>query len=231
MELLFLMLFLRRWGWTSKTERYWKVGQFVFPWFACTTLGLAFRQNFTALLTLVPGSWKFGFPEVVSYVYHSWYGHDQSLWSRVAGFLNGVGTILHHSAASLFIVMLLMEVINPDREIVTPILFLVGQHWFVLLAYFNVSLYIALELVFEVGFQFSIISGLERIAENHWTAGVAALLMLFAHELDLAAATIDLVCPPESGYMAATKHNSTVKQSQDATSSNDEDMDHEESLF
>lgn len=112
--------------------------------------------------------------------------------ARATEFANGLGTILHHAAASLLIIMLLMGVITPNREVVTPIMFLVMQHWLVLLAHVNTNLYIGLELILEIGFQWSVVSGLERLVADHWTAGMCALTMLMAHELYLMAATIEL---------------------------------------
>lgn len=191
-ELLVFLGFLRHQRWSPSLERNWKLAQYAFSWLACTTLGLALYQNFTAVLTLVPGLWKFGFPEVVSYTHRALWAPRLSPLTRIAEFANGLGTLVHHGAASILIVMLLMGVIFPTRVVVTPILFLVMQHWFVLLTYVDKNVYVVLELLLEVGFQWSVFSVLEQCVALHWTSGIACFTMLMAHDLYLFAAVIEL---------------------------------------
>jgi len=196
LEILVLFGFLRK-GWSTKLEQNWKLAQFVFPWLATVTLGLASYHNYMALLTLVPGLWKFGFSEVIGHIHCGLFGPFGPLRrfiipKRAAELANGIGTIVHHGAASLLIVMLLAGVISPTREIITPILFLVMQHWFVLLVHVHRGLYIFLELSLEVLFQWAIFSGLPPMVADHWTADVCALTMAFAHYLYLFAAGTEL---------------------------------------
>lgn len=66
---------------------------------------------------------------------------------RASDFLNGVGTVTHHGAASFVISMLCIGVAPASRYILNCCLILVMQHWVALLAYANVPLYSAIELV------------------------------------------------------------------------------------
>jgi len=68
LELIVWEVYLRD-GWSSDRQMKWKIAQFFFPLFGTTTLGLATTRNYLALMTLVPGLWKFGFPETLVPMY------------------------------------------------------------------------------------------------------------------------------------------------------------------
>lgn len=192
LELLVLLSFFQD-GWSNDFEIRWRFAQFLFPLLAAATLGLAMLHNYMALILLVPGLWKFGFPETIMYLYFALYQtKDATRVQRIVELCNGVGTVVHHGAASLLIVMLLSGAIRPAQHIVNPILVLLMQHWFVLLKYVNTLLYTVLELALEVWFEWIVISELEEIFANHWTAALAANCMLVAHWLYLSGATLDL---------------------------------------
>ena len=55
------------------------------------------------------------------------------------------------------------------------------RHWFVLLQYDHNRLYIILEILIEVWFEWNIFSSLESLYKLHWLYGMISLAMLFAH--------------------------------------------------
>ncbi|KAL3906011.1 MAG: hypothetical protein SGILL_009449, partial [Bacillariaceae sp.] len=92
--------------WCEIREGLWRFAQFIFPLLAVITLGLAFHQNFLSFLFLVICLWKFGFPETFTYLNLALFDKKVSQLSRMADFLNAIGTVLHHGAASFIISML-----------------------------------------------------------------------------------------------------------------------------
>ena len=139
LELLVWKSFLKE-GWSQETEFKWRFAEFVFPLFALTSLGLALEKNFLAIPFLVLCIFKFGFPEVLTYMHSALYG-TSSPWQRCADYINGIGTLLHHGAGSMVITMLLVGILPPDRHVIGPTLFPVMQHWFVLFKYYSLPLF------------------------------------------------------------------------------------------
>ena len=177
--------------WSKQREIIWRFAQFIFPLMLVVALGLASQQNFLALPITVFGLWKFGFPETLMYVYLGLFGTTKSKMSRIADMMNGIGTIIHHSAAVTILSMLVVGVIPPSRFVYNTCLILVMQHWCVLLSYINKPLYLAIELVLEYFFEWGIFSDFQQIYHLHWTAALGAGVMIFAHWLFVAAAILD----------------------------------------
>jgi hypothetical protein len=120
--------------------------------------------------------------------------------------------------------MILAGAVTPDDHVVSCILLLLMQHWFVLVRHISNTLYIILELTLELWFEWTIISEFQNLASNHWTASckfpfllfvtshhscislsssvffftVAAGVMLVAHWEYLLAAGIDLFFKPKA---------------------------------
>ena len=98
--------------------------------------------------------------------------------------LDAIGTLLHHSAASLVICMLLSGSITAERSVVDPILILCIQHWIVLVPqiftgmYQNKRLYRLIQLGLQIWFEWIVFSNVEHL---HWTAQVAGLEMAVEH--------------------------------------------------
>jgi hypothetical protein len=111
---------------------------------------------------------------------------------RFANYCNSVGTAVHHSAATIPIVMLLVGVVKLDRHITDPVLILLVQHWFILTKYVNFWLYSGIELVLEMWFELTILSNFQYLVSIHWSLAFAAGAMLAAHWLFLLAALIEL---------------------------------------
>ena len=196
-ELLVYILYLKQDGWTEGNDRMWIMAQFFFPLLAATTLGLAIFQNYMALPCLIAGLWKFGFPETILYQHSALFGsrgcNAVDSLRRLSNFMNGSGTVAHHGAAAMLICMILAGAIIADDHVVSCILPLIAQHWFVLVHHVSPTLYIILELTLEVWFQWTIISEFEYLATNHWTASLAAGVMFTSHYQYLLAAAIDIL--------------------------------------
>ena len=190
-----MWIFMSQEGWNDSIEARWRLAQFLFPLLAITTLGLALFQNYMTLPMLVLGLYKFGFPETLAYMYAAVVSSRKAKRTiRISDFFDGAGNLLHHSSASLVICLLLTGVIHPTRHVVDPIIVLVIQHWFVLLKYVDEKAYFAIELILEVWFEWSIISQYETyVYTQHWTAPLAAGVMLISHWMYLLAAGIRLV--------------------------------------
>ena len=72
----------------------------------------------------------------------------------------------------------------------TPITY---RHWFVLLKYDHKLLYIILEILVKIWFEWTAFSSLESIHKLHWLGGVILGGMLFAHWCYFGAGAIALV--------------------------------------
>ena len=112
---------------------------------------------------------------------------------RISLALDSTGNIVHHSAASLVICMLVTGSMTPDRFVFDPILILCIQHWFVLLHDYHKLLYMVIQVLLEIWFEWTVLSNFEHYASNHWTAEVAASWMLLAHWMWLVSASLSLV--------------------------------------
>lgn len=129
--------------------------QFIFPVMSSTALGLSLHQNYLALPVMIIGFWKLGFPESLMYLYLGCFGKSAKM-NRLSDLFNGIGIVVHHSAASFILVMLVVGVIPASRYVVSPCLILLLQHWVVLLAYANPALYCAIEVGLEYYFNWII---------------------------------------------------------------------------
>jgi len=192
-ELLVFILYLQKTGWSKEKEAMWKVAQFVFPLLAATTLGLAAEEDYWALPILVACLWKFGFPETILYMYTPLVDPNSTTVGNISDILNSTGTVAHHGAASFLICMLVTGVVFPDQHVISPILILLMQHWFVLTRYVNSTLYIVSELILEALFEWIVLSNFQYLVANHWTASLAAGVMLVAHWEYLAAAGFSML--------------------------------------
>uniref|UniRef100_A0A7S2YTA9 Uncharacterized protein n=1 Tax=Entomoneis paludosa TaxID=265537 RepID=A0A7S2YTA9_9STRA len=184
--------------WSYKTDLCWRMAQFVFPIFALVSFGLAAHGNYFCILTTVIGLWKFGFPESLTYL-HSGGGIFQKNTKRVLPFhsclenlLNGLGVVIHHASASSIIAFVVVGVVTPDRSVMDPIFILFLQHCFVMLRYIHKPIYISVCLFLEVFFEWAVISHMEALCINHWTAAMAGVTMLFAHWLFVLAGALNV---------------------------------------
>lgn len=173
--------------WDKKREAMWIFAQFVFSLLVAATIGLALARDFLAMPFLVMGMWKFGFPETIMYLYLGLFDRQNSPLCRTSDFINGIGTVLHHSAAAFLVSMLLAGVIPSSRYVLNSCLILVVQHWFIMLKYVNEMAYATIELILEAWFEWTVLSDFYHIRSLHWTATLGTGIFLLAHWLYLIA--------------------------------------------
>lgn len=145
--------------WTPLHERAWRFAQFIFPLLALVSFGLAGQGNFLCLPFCVVGFWKFGFPEAFMLLYLGLHGKRSSQKRRLVDFLNGIGTVIHHGAASMIISMFVSGVCPATplvRYATNVVLLLTMQHWAVLLKYVHEPSYAAVSLGIEFYFEWSV---------------------------------------------------------------------------
>jgi len=193
LELLVYTQYFTSSKWTMTYEKQWLFAQFFFPVMASTFLGLATQHNYLCIPIMIVGLWKFGFPETILYQHLALFEAHASSIRRISNFLNGTGTILHHSAASLLVCMILPGVVKPTREVLDAPLILVTQHWFVLLKYVNKPAYIIVQLLLEIWFEWTVISNFEYYILEHWTVYLCAAVMLVAHWEYILSAGLSLI--------------------------------------
>ena len=216
MELMVWINFLSQ-GWDRSIEIKWRFAEFMFPLFGAMTMGLASQRNFLAMITFVIGFYKCGFPETLAYMHTAIYENNNDggggnytsnrkgrgppslyeIFRRfpcvASNYLNSVGLLIHHSAGGLCVAMWLTGKIPVDRHTVMAHIILVAQHWFILVKYVNVPLYMIIELTLEGLFEWAALSELERYKANyHWTAVLAVGTMILAHWMFLVAAAFEL---------------------------------------
>jgi hypothetical protein len=102
----------------------------------------------------------------------------------ISAFLDGVGTLIHHTTGSYWIIACTTGLQPFDRRILSLSLPLVGQHIVVLTRYVNTPLYGICELCLEVFWEIEVFSNLDQLSlENGYDISTrgAALCMLLAH--------------------------------------------------
>jgi len=189
-----------RW-WSPKIQLLWQFSQFLFPILAIVSFGLATHGNYLSILTTAIGLWKFGFPETLSCLSAAIFCRKEKgsklvsrqLLMRLENLLNGCGTVIHHTSASLVIAFVLVGAITASRDVSDPILILFMQHLFVLLRYVNRFSYIVITIVLEVWFEWAVISHFENLCANHTAAAIAGMTMLVAHWMYLLAGGLNLL--------------------------------------
>ena len=129
-----------------------------------TSLGLASSHNFLSLPVEIVGLWKFGFPEMLMYLYLGLFSEHNSRSARLSDFLNGIGTVLHHASSAWILTMLVVGVIPPSRYVTSPVLILITQHWVVLLSYSHSPLYTGIVMVLEYYFLWIVICKLRHLS-------------------------------------------------------------------
>uniref|UniRef100_A0A7S3BHW4 EF-hand domain-containing protein n=1 Tax=Haptolina ericina TaxID=156174 RepID=A0A7S3BHW4_9EUKA len=158
----------------------WKVAQLFFA--VCITVALFSRSPFGFPFMIV-GFWKFGFPETMG-CYRRCFRIGKVSAESISAFLDGVGTLIHHTTGSYWIIACTTGLQPFDRRILSLSLPLVGQHIVVLTRYVNTPLYGICELCLEVFWEIEVFSNLDQLSlENGYDISTrgAALCMLLAH--------------------------------------------------
>ena len=183
----------------SKVLGAWKIAQL---WFAvCITVAL-FSQSAFGFPFMIVGFWKFGFPETFG-CYRRAFRIGMVNVESVCSFLDGVGTLIHHTTGAYWIIACTTGLQPFDRRILALSLPLVGQHIVVLTKYAHIAFYGICELCLEIFWQCEVYSNLNELSlENGCdiTTRGAALCMLFAHwcywSSALMGGVVPLVCRP-----------------------------------
>lgn len=170
-------------AWDLNTENRWRFAQFLFPLLASSSVGMAHSNNFWALPLITLTLYKFGFPETILYLYSGMFDESLNAGYRWKEMLDGIGTGIHHSSAALYITMVLVQIIPSTRSTIEVVIPVLVQHWFVLLRYRYLHVYIAVEILLEVWFEWTVLSLLEEVHKEHWVAGIVAVSMLVSHWL------------------------------------------------
>ena len=105
--------------WDERKENVWRVAQFLFPILVGTSVGLSIEGNFLCLPLLALSMWKLGFPETLMLIYSALYNKDNSFVQRLIDMIRGVGTIVHHSSSTLFVTMLLFQILPPTQKLLS----------------------------------------------------------------------------------------------------------------
>jgi len=167
----------------------WHFTQLLFSLFLMIAILAAGNHDVIALPFLVAGLWKFGFPETIGcFLEARTIGFaDAAPTERVraaCAFLDGLGTLLHHTAGVLFVVVVLVGLAPLNRPMIAASIPLVIQHWFVLVRYRNTLLYGLIMAGCEVFWEFELIASLPQFTNKNGIDRVVrpiAYLMLEAH--------------------------------------------------
>ena len=191
----FVWLIFLRGQWDQDTENLWRIAQFLYPLFVTTALGLAISHNYFALPMIVISCWKLGFPESLLYLNSGLFDKNKATMLRISDILNGIGTLIHHSAVALFVSALVTNLIPPRRAVIQRMCIpALMQHWFVLMRYSgNQFAYCVIEILLEIWFEWSVITALEQVHQDHWIGGIVGGSILFAHWAYFTAEGISLI--------------------------------------
>jgi len=191
-EVLFWLMFIKG-GWDEDRENQWKLAQFFFPLLGVAFIGLANTHNYFAVPLAVITTWKFGFPETMTKLHVGMHDVDSKFLVRLAAFLSGVGTVLHHSASALYVATVVTGLLPTNRFVLQITLPLLMQHWFVLLKYNYNWAYVFVETILEVWFEWTTFTLIEFLHKSHWTGGLMATVMIFAHWLYFLSGLLGLI--------------------------------------
>lgn len=170
-------------AWDQNTENRWQFVQFLYPLLASSAVGMAHSNNFWALPLITLTLYKFGFPETILYLYSGMFDESLNVGLRWKEMLDGIGNVIHHSSAALYITIVLVQIIPSTRSSIEVVIPVLVQHWFVLLRYRYHHVYMAVEILLEVWFEWTVLSLLEELHKEHWVAGIVAASMLVSHWL------------------------------------------------
>lgn len=174
----------------ATAHHWWVFAQVAFPF--CLTIAV-FSQSIWGLPFLVLGLWKMGFPETATFFVsarnaYKQYGSITSL-RVLKNVAEAVGTVLHHSATTLFVCSLasgaqsLADPSNPLRgaALIAVSLPLVFQHWFTCLKYFSYLGYCFAETSLEIWWELEVFANYKFMKDTYMRGIVWA--MLIAHWL------------------------------------------------
>jgi len=183
---------------TEVLEFGWTFSQFLFPLFVLISVQAASTGDAYCYIFLVFGMWKFGFPETLVFLtnlmeFQRKGGKRYGVLKWIANFCNGIGTVMHHSASAMLVVMLHKKFLILNQPLACAIMPLVMQHWFVLLKYRSLVAYAIIELTLEFFWEWEIFSNLQTFTGSSPFAWTTCLAMLLAHWMYWIGAILSLV--------------------------------------
>ena len=99
----------------------------------CLTVSFFSRSVF-GLPFLVLGLWKGGFPETTGLLMFAYHERHLKAAESTRHLLDGLGTMLHHSATSLIVCSLATQLFPLSRQMIAACILPVVQHGFVLVS-------------------------------------------------------------------------------------------------
>eukprot|EP00037_Helgoeca_nana_P027536 m.315771 g.315771 ORF g.315771 m.315771 type:complete len:796 (+) comp27530_c0_seq2:121-2508(+) len=162
-------------------QRHWMLAELCFPLF----LSIAFySRSVFGLPFLVAALWKLGCPETSAYFVaaHLRNGPDGpiSTLQALGDFLTGIGTVFHHSCATLFVTSLVAGAFSAEADpdsIMAVTVPLVYQHWAVKLKHVNFVVYVGMLLVLEIWWEFEVFAALPHFRFWHEQRGMWGMLV------------------------------------------------------
>lgn len=106
--------------------------------------------------------------------------------------------------------MLITGVVKPEQSVLEPLLVLCAQHSIALLRYWYNKTYVAIAVVLEIWFQWSVFSNLELYMINHWTVVMAAIGVVFAHWMWLCVGLYNLMADLRRNERVATNTDNEI---------------------
>merc|ERR1712032_104275 len=126
-------------------------------------IALAQARNPLGLIFGIVGLWKFGFPETLLSIVEGYHHDDgrQTRLIRLTAFMNGFGSLFHHSAAMLYLCVFCRGLSPLTRLMVNCAMPLVLQHLVISLKYISMPLYAISELLLETFWELGIFCSIE----------------------------------------------------------------------
>lgn len=191
----------------------WHAAQLFFA--LCVSVAI-FSQSPFGFPFVVAGLWKFGFPETTLCFMFAFIEGRPTLVA-VREYINGVGTVLHHGAVCWIVVVLTLQLIPLNRQTQALCLPLLLQHVVVLTKYHSVGLYVFLEIILEIAWEWEILAQQGNLTAErgfHRYAGVhgLCLTMLIAHWLYWTAGALS-VAPDVYNKLCKVRAHSPADQS------------------
>jgi len=159
-----------------------------------------FSHSPFSLPFVVLGLWKVGFPETTGCFLRARrlgiFTSTKHVLEATRHFLNGIGTVLHHTAAAYVVCACVTHLCPVNRITLATCMPIVMQHWFVLVRYHHMYIYGFIELCLEILFEWEIFANLPNINNKSGYDGTiraGALTMVVAHWCFWAAALVGLI--------------------------------------
>jgi len=156
----------------------WLYSQFAFSFLVVTAAGCG---SLLGLPFCVLAMFKFGYPEIISFLHRGHTHFHNRNFAFLADYMDGIGTLMHHSSAIFIITSLQMHYLQFDTVVITLLLPPILQHVGVKIKYFHKNAYIVITLMLEVWFQVEVFSLLGYVPKK--AVRIATCLLVLSHWL------------------------------------------------